>query len=537
MHNKKPIVGLQATIAIFACLVVALALLVSDIIITRNIFYDTQQSALEGAREIARTIAISPAVQEGLSGKRDEGEIQIYADKVTNILSDIQFTVIMDMNKIRKSHPDPAQIGMYYEESDGDPAFEGRETTSVMKGSLGNSLRAFAPIFAEDGHQVGVVLSGTLLAKLEETVDHSRHGIYVGVGVGMVVGILGSLVLARKIKKSMFGLEPFAIAQIVEERSAMLQSVREGILAVDNESNITIVNGEAMKIFKKAGIDGNPIGKKVDEYVPTTNLRNILQTGKAELDEEQDLHGIKILANGVPVIVNGEIVGAITSFRDKTEMQQMAEKLTDVSNYAETLRAQTHEFMNKMHAIKGMITTKDFDGLTDYVNQIANQYQVEVGSVVSKIKDPVLAGFLLGKISLVREAGGEMILSEGSYLPAPVEPEVVHEMIAIIGNLVNNALEAVEQSTTRRIQLDLAYESDILIIEVSDTGLGIDEEMVKKIFKKGYSNKGTHRGLGLYLIEQSLERLGGQITVFSKVGSGTMFRVIVPYWSQEEYSD
>lgn len=536
MRTKKPKLGLQATIAIFACIVVALALLVADIIITKNISSDTERNVAAGTMEVARSIANAPVVIEGLSGKRDEGQIQLYVDKVTNIMSDIQFIVILDMNRIRKSHPNPAQIGTYYEDHDANPAFEGQETASVLKGSLGFSLRAFTPVFADNGQQVGVVLSGTLLERVQETVDNSRRGIYAGIGVGMLVGLLGALVLARKIKKIMFGLEPFAIAQMFEERSAMLQSVKEGIVAVDNQSYITIANEEAMKIFQKAGINGNPIGKKVGEYVPNTNLQKILQTGEAELDQEQDLHGIRILANRIPVIVDGEIVGAITSFRDKTEIRQLAEKLADVSNYAEALRSQTHEFMNKMHTIMGMISTKDYDRVTDYVNQIADQYQVEVGTVVSKIKDPVLAGFLLGKISLVREAGGEMILSEGSFLPAPAEGEVeiVHELIIIIGNLINNALEAVEQSTARRITLDLSYESDLLIIEVSDTGQGMNEEMKRNIFKKGYSNKGTDRGLGLYLIERSLERLGGEITVVSNVGYGTTFKVVVPYWGEEE---
>lgn len=537
MGTKKPVIGLQATIAVFACIVVALALLVADIIITENISSDTQRNATEGTMEFARTIANAPVVIDGLSSKKDEQLIQPFADKATNIMSNIQFIVVMDMERMRKSHPNPAQIGTYYEGSDANPAFAGDEATSVTRGSLGVSLRAFTPVFAADGRQVGVVLSGTLLENLQEIVNHSRRGIYVGVGVGMLVGILGALVLARKIKKSMFGLEPFAIAKMFEERSAMLQSVREGILAVDNESYITIVNDEAMRIFHQVGIMGNPIGKKVNEYVPNTHLGKVLQTGEAELDQEQDLHGIRILANRTPVILNGEIVGAIASFRDKTEISQMAEKLTDVSNYAEALRSQTHEFMNKMHAIMGMISTKDYDRLTSYVNQIANHYQVEVGSVVSKIKDPVLAGFLLGKISLVREAGGEMILSEGSFLPLPAEPEVVHELIIIIGNLINNALEAVENSKIKRITLDLSYESDILIFEVSDTGQGIDETMQGNIFKKGYSDKGNNRGLGLYLIERSLERLGGEITVVSKVGHGTIFRVVLPYWSQEGYID
>jgi len=178
-----------------------------------------------------------------------------------------------------------------------------------------------------------------------------------------------------------------------------------------------------------------------------------------------------------------------------------------------------------------------YERLIGYVSQIANQYQVEVGYAVKKIEDPVLAGFILGKLSLVREAGAEMILSEESFLPEPAEHEVVHELIIIVGNLINNALEAVENSTVKKISVAFFYESDILTIEVGDTGPGIDEEVKKNIFVQGYSTKGNNRGLGLYLIERSLQRVGGTISVISTVGQGTVFRVIMPYWSKEGYID
>ena len=171
------------------------------------------------------------------------------------------------------------------------------------------------------------------------------------------------------------------------------------------------------------------------------------------------------------------------------------------------------------------------------MNQIATQYHAEVGYMVKKIKDPVLAGFILGKLSLVREAGGEMILSEESFLPEPAEHEVVHELITIVGNLISNALEAVENSDVKRIGVDFSYDNDILIIQVSDTGSGIKEEVKESIFAQGYSTKGDDRGLGLYLIERSLQRLGGTISVDSVVGEGTTFQVIMPYWSKEGYLD
>jgi len=532
----KPLFSLQTKIAVFACLVVAFALLVVDIMINDNIANHARQSASEEAIEIARIVANTPIVIDGLSGKKDEENIQNFTNKILGV-SEVRFITVMDMKRIRKSHPNPALIGTYYEEDDVDPVLAGKENTSVNRGSLGVSLRAFSPIVSSDGQQVGVVLVGVLIESVQEAVDHSRAGIYVAVGVGLLVGILGALVLAHNIKKSMFGLEPFAIAKMFEERSAMLQTVREGILAVDKESRITIVNEEARRLFSKAGIVGDPIGAKVDTYVPNTRLQVLLLQGRAEFDQEQDLNGIIILANRIPIIVDGEIVGAIATFRDKTEMRQLAEKLTGVQLYAEALRSHTHEFMNKLHVIVGMVRMGYYERLTSYVNQIANQYQVEVGYVVKEIQDPVLAGFLLGKCSLAREQGAEIILSAERFVPEPAKPEIVHEIITILGNLINNALEAVEHSAVKRINVDISYASDCLAITVCDTGGGIPEKVQKNIFAQGYSTKGNNRGLGLYLIEGSLLRLGGTISVVSAVGHGATFRVIMPYESKEGYDD
>lgn len=536
VQKERPLFSLQTTIAAFACIVVALALMAADIIINEEVSESARISATEEAIEIARIVANTPLIMEALSGKRDESEIQTFTEKVLSV-SEVRFITVIDMNRIRKSHPNPEKITQYYEEEDVNPAFEGKENTSVNQGSLGVSLRAFSPVFAPDGTQVGVVLVGILTESVQKAVDTSRGGIYVGVGVGMLVGVLGSLVLARRIKKILFGLEPFAIAKIFKERSAMLQSVREGILAVDKDSRMTIVNEAAIKLFQQAGISGNPIGQKVDEYVPNTRLQKVLETGEAELDQEQDLNGIIILANRVPIIVGGEIVGVIATFRDKTEIRQMAEKLTGVSIYAEALRAQTHEFMNKLHVILGMVRMGYYDRLNIYVNQIASKYQVEVGSVVRKIKDPVLAGFIIGKVSLAREFGVKMTVSEESFLPEPAEPEVVHELITIIGNLLNNSLDAVEQSSSKCISMDFSWDNDILRIEVRDTGPGISESEQKKVFEEGYSTKGTNRGLGLHLIQRSLERLGGQIAIISKADHGAVFRVTIPYWIKEGYFD
>lgn len=533
MPKTKRYLSLGVIITLLVCSVVALSLFVTDILISGKITDNAQKNLEEKTMDIARIVARSPVVIEGLSNQVSVDEIQTFTDEIRRI-TNVQYIVVFDMNKIRKSHPDPSKIGQPFVGGDEEAVLQGHEHISVAKGTLGLSLRSFTPVYQADGKQVGAVAVGILLTNVEQTLAQSRLIIYIGIGFGFLVGIGGALLLARQIKKIMFGLEPFEISKLLEERSAMLQSTREGIVAVDQNSRMTLVNAEALRLFHQAGIKSDPIGKAVEEMIPASRIMEVLQSGKAQLDQEQDLHGITLLTNSVPVFVNGEIVGAISTFRDKTEVKQLAEQLTGVRLYAEALRAHSHEFMNKLHVILGMIHMKSYDQLAAYINQIAHQQQTEIGFTVSHIKDPVLAGFLLGKLSYARGVGAELSLSEACYLPEPLNPEITHEIITVLGNLIDNALEAVEGCSSNHVDVILNYSDGQLTIEVKDTGHGISETMSKDIFTKGYSTKGEHRGMGLFLVQQSVEKLNGKIALFSEHEKGTTFRVVLPYSGKGE---
>lgn len=527
MKLKKPILNLQTTITLLVCGVIAISLLVTNILISERVEKNTEKNLSDKAIHVARIVANSPTIIDGLNGKRNENVIQEFTNKIKT-LTGVEFVVVIDTNGIRKSHPDINKVGKHFVGGDDEAALKGQEYVSTGNGTLGKSLRAFVPIFDSNGKQVGAVAVGILMNDVLQAVAQSRVIIYFGIGFGFLVGIFGAMLLARKIKNTMFGLEPSEIARILEERSAMLQSVREGILAVDKNSNVTLVNEEAEKIFSKVGIK-NIVGKEVEECVPNTGMKHVLETGQSELDQEQDLGGVKLLANRIPIVVKGEIVGAISTFRDKTELKLLAEQLTGVRAYADALRAQTHEFMNKLHIVLGMVHMKYYDELEEYINSIASNYQVEVGLVVKRIKDPVLAGFILGKMSYARESNAKFTLSERSYVPDPENSELTHELVTILGNLVDNALDAVKYSEDKIVTMELAYDNQFLVVEVSDTGSGISDNLKEEIYKNGFSTKGNNRGLGLYLVEKSVERLGGTIELFSELGEGTTFEIYLPY--------
>lgn len=516
--------------------VVMVVLLITDILISRSIEFEIQEGIGKQAERVAHLMARSPIVIEGLIKEEKVAAMQGYANESGEIAG-VQFIVVLDMQGVRKSHPDPAKIGQRFVGGDEVQALVGKEYISVARGTLGDSLRFFVPVVTPDGKQVGVVVVGVLMDNLLVLVEDVRKWLLVVTMIGMIVGIIGAFMLSHNIKKTLFGLEPEAIAKRLEERNAMLQSVHEGIIAVDRRGIITLVNGEAQRMLKLAGLYDNPMDKPVEDYVPNTRLIEILDSGKAQLNQEQDFHGLSVLTNRLPIVVNGKIVGAISTFRDKTEIKMLAEQLTGVREYVDALRAQAHEFMNQLHVILGLVKVESYDQLATYINRIASKHEVEVSFVAKRIREPLIAGFILSKLSLAREKNVVMDLAEESYVPQPKQEQIIHEMVTIIGNLVENAFDAVGSSAQKEVELHMYCDGEFLYIHISDTGEGICPELGKSLFDKGVSSKGKNRGFGLYLVKQSVEKLQGDIEFETRPGEGTVFTVKIPYEIKGEQDD
>ncbi|MEH7305471.1 DcuS/MalK family sensor histidine kinase [Neobacillus drentensis] len=533
MGKPKLKLRLQTTITLLVCIVVVMALFVTEILITNRISQETRKVQEEKATDIARIVAQSSIVIMGLQNKKAEKDIQSFANDLKRS-THVEFIVVMDMNGLRKSHPNRHLLGLHFVGGDEGPVLKGKEHISTAKGTLGLSLRSFVPVFDEKNKQIGAVAVGISLEKVNQAIAQSRKIILIGVGVGILVGVLGALFLARKIKAILFGLEPSEVAKLLEERSAMLQSTKEGILAVDQVGITTLVNNEGVRLLQIAGVDGPFLGRKIDDYMPNSRLSTVLVTGEALLDQEQEINHITVLTNRVPVIVKGKIVGAIATFREKTEIKELAEQLTGVKLYAEALRTQSHEFMNKLHVISGLIHMKDYQMVSSYITKIVNHQQSEVEFVVSRFKDPVLAGFILGKLSFARENGCELIIAGEGFLPEPLHQETTHEVVTILGNLIDNALDAVADCPLKKVTLRFDYYDETLVLEVHDTGPGIDEEVRNSLCVKGYSTKGENRGIGLFLVQRSLEKLAGKVEIYSQKGKGSTFIVTFPYKSKQE---
>jgi CitB family two-component system sensor histidine kinase MalK len=524
---------LRARIVLLVCAVVLLVLVLTGFLVTWGMERRARATMTEKAVMVSGMTAESEVVVDGLKGRRPQGEVQAFAERMRE-RSGVDYVVVMNMNRIRLSHPNPAQIGAQFVGGDDPDVYRGLAYTSVAKGTLGTSLRAFTPVLdPADGTQIGAVAVGILMREVDQTIDSVRRRIAVGILIGFAAGIVGAAYLAGRIKRILLGMEPAEIATLLQQRNALLQSVREGVVGVDRGLTITVVNGEAARLFRMAGIQGDPVGRNLEEVFPGAGMASVLAGGVGRVDQEGALNGLPVLTSAVPIQVGGRITGGVATFRDLSEVNRLAEQLTGVRHYADALRAQTHEFMNKLHVILGLIRLGQYESLTRYIRGVTGKWHDEVGFVVQRIKDPVIAGFLLARLSSAREQEIAIRLDEDSAIATCLGEALAHDVITILGNLLENAVEAIGASERREIGIRLAQEPGRLEIVVEDSGPGIPPDLLPRLFEKGSSSKGEHHGYGLWQAVRGAEAHGGMLSAANRPGGGAVFTALLVTGEEE----
>ncbi|MCR6707063.1 sensor histidine kinase [Enterobacter bugandensis] len=526
LTRKRPM-KLYTLVTLMVSAIIASVLLVVFALYSVQITRATRDDVKDTALGIARTLADSPEIQRGLMQSPQAGIIQPIAKAVTQ-RNDLLLTVVTDMRGIRYSHPNEALIGLHFIGNDLEPALEGKENVSVNRGALAEALRVFTPVYDSQHDQIGVVVVGISLKKVEDQIARGRLNALWTILFSIFMSSMAIWGLVRVLKRILFGLEPYEISALFEQRQAMLQSLREGVLAVDIHGRVTMINHAAREILLL------PSGKQTENTSEPllASLREVSKTGVARQDQEISCNGRLLLCNMVPVKSQNRVIGAISTFRDKTEISQLMQRIDGMVNYVDALRSHTHEFMNKLHVILGLLHMKRYDKLEEYIIQTAHNYQTDIGTIQSKVKSPVVAGFLLGKINRAKEAGVTLTLADESLIPDTASEEQVAVLITALGNLIENALDAMAGQQEGEIGLLLHYQNGWLSCEVSDDGPGIDPTQLEAIFTKGFSTKGENRGVGLFLARQQIQNLGGDITVESEPGVFTQFFVHIP-WDSE----
>ncbi|WHY69297.1 sensor histidine kinase [Neobacillus sp. SuZ13] len=482
------------------------------------------------ALSVAQSISNMPEIQKAFSNKNPSVIIQPIAEKIRKQVG-AEFIVIGNRQEIRYSHPDPTRLGQKMVGGDNQRVFKGESVISESIGTLGPSLRGKAPIFS-DGKVIGVVSVGYLQTDIEKEVAKVRRKIFITTMIILLGGLLAALLISLNIKRAIFGLEPREIAWMYQEKHAILESIHEGIIAIDTNGRITVVNETAHKILNVPS-DVLLRGKKIDDVIENTSLYEVVRTGLAEYDREFTIFGEIFLVNRIPIFnKKDEVIGAVASFRNKSELSNLIQELSHVKAYAEGLRAQTHEYSNRLYTLLGLIQLGSYKEAIEFISREVDVAQGFISFLMKEIPDPIIAGFILGKVSLASELKIYLTIDrESSFRDLPVEINR-DTLVTIIGNLVNNAFDAVRENgkVEKRVSLFLTDLGKDLIIEIEDNGKGINNSISEQIFQNGFStkNRQSNSGIGLSLVKEAIAGLGGYITFSSNEGEGTIFTVVIP---------
>ncbi|HXH89736.1 MAG TPA: sensor histidine kinase [Gaiellaceae bacterium] len=474
---------------------------------------------------IARTVAQIPEIRAGFAAQHPERIINPIAERV-RIRTGASFVVVANRQGIRYSHPDLAKIGQRVS-TDPSEALFGREYVGVQTGSLGRSMRAKVPVRNERGEVIGLVSVGLLASRVSAQLRNDLPVLLIPPALGLALGVLGSILLARRIKRQTFGLEPTEISALLEQREAVLHGIREGMVATDPAGRVILVNDEAKRLLD---VDDSVVGRSFAEIVPAGHVRDVVDGSVDGPDQVVLVNDRVLVANRMPVTVRGRDVGAVVTLRDRTELEVLLRELNDVRSLADALRAQEHEFAHRLHVIAGLLELGRYEDAAGFISKSSLVHQELVASVIETVGDPTLAALLLGKAAVASERGIELRVTDDSRLPEGYgDPR---ELITVVGNLVDNALDSVASVGGGSISVTLRDEPGGVVVQVRDSGPGVEPELVDEIFRDGFTTKvanGTgRRGLGLALVSQTVRRReGGYITVEND--SGALFTAFLPH--------
>jgi len=533
--NKKTRLRLQTKIILLSTVMILIVTIILGVYSSMVITTTIETKIGENALSIAKAIALMPRIHEAFNDDDPAAIIQPIAERIREEVG-AEFIVIGNKEGIRYSHPYPDRLGKKMVGGDNDGALEaGSAYISKAIGTLGPSLRGKAPIFNNDGEIIGVVSVGFLIEDIKER--EFAHIVKIGLLVLLLllIGIVGSYLLALNIKKDIFGLEPEEISQLFLQREILLESVKEGIIAVDQIGRITVINDAAKKMLLK---NNNQLfkceGKPINEVLENTKILDVLKSGNAQYDQEMLIGNEWVITNRIPMTVDDNVVGAVASFRRKTEIDHLLQELSDHKIYLDTVRAQNHEFTNKLYTISGMLQLGKHEEAIQFIAEEASQQDDIVEFLMERISDSKLSAFLIGKMTRAEEQKVRLEINQETKLLEQLPMIDMDDLITIYGNLIENSLDSVRNHLNKldkQIEILLVMKGNNLVFRIEDWGVGISDSIKDRIFKDGFTTKpgGKHQGLGLALVYSIVEKYQGKIEVSnSNNHKGTIIIVTIP---------
>jgi two-component system, CitB family, sensor kinase len=476
---------------------------------------------VEGRRALsaAETLAATPAVRALLpvAQPRLGAALPAVAESVRTVSgSSAVFLARPDGTVITSSDPD--QLGSRLPLGD-SLVLSGRAWTGPVELSGRQTLVAHVPVLDDGGRMVGIAAVGRNYPSVWERLGDALPNLLTYLGVSVGLGAAGSLLLARRVKRQTLGLEPEEIAGLVEHREAILHDVKEGVLALDRHARITLANDAARQLLE---LPHDCAGKTLDELAVPARLRDVLTADQTGPDRLVLVGERVVVCNRMPLRSRGRLIGSVTTLRDRTELSSLEKELGATRTTTDTLRAQTHEFANQLHTISGLIQLGEYDEVTRFVDGVSLSRTRLYDDVTTRIEDPAVAALLIAKASSAAERVVTLELDDGSAL-GRVDETLSRDLTTVVGNLVDNAIDAVSGLPDAAVHVHLRDEAHRVTVTVRDSGPGVAADSVEDIFRQGFSTKdsddGGGRGFGLALTRLVCSRRGGGVGVRNAPGA------------------
>ena len=517
-------------------LIISLALFLGISGTMINIHFEMQKRD-QNLQNVAEAIAHSPILNmEEVSGEEEAHKdiLMGYLDSLKDTLDDIDVISVVSCDNIRLYHSTHELIGTIYDGTIPEFKENNREFyTAYDSGPSGTQRRAYSAIYDSEGNYIGFVMAIMLMENIKaETLQTLAFYALITL-TAVLIELILSAELSNSIKKSLHGYEPDVFSAMYQVRDNILESLDEGIIAIDKTGTVQFANNAAVSMLgggQNTGVT-NIVGAPLGNICDGTLFDHTIKSGEKEFNiREPRLGRSDILIDRIPIKDDNGTFGAVGILHDRAEYTKLMEDLTGTRYLVDAMRANNHDFTNKLHVILGLIQMGMYDKATSYIENITIVQRTTISKIMSAVSEPAVAALLIGKAARASELNIKFVLREGCNYSKSDYPLPDSMLVTVIGNLIDNAFDAMNDNKAvfdkpKELMFGIYSKPGALLITTDDTGVGIDPADIDRIFENGFSTKGTSRGTGLYQVKTMVDELGGTITTESQKGVGTSFTI------------